>query len=447
MVGSGLGVLTSALLNTACLLGNPSSPGFPSAINPVFDVGETVAFNYATDALGVYNSLPGKTVITEFQPSHGWNTNSGGSHNYNSQADPIIGTQHFQLTTNGSQGYKYCQDVPLAQAFDFSGKNLAVLMKIDGVDRLDEFQIILGSATSFAAETWRRYGNLEGSQGVKWFSDGEWTLFVMPMNTEHTSAALFDETSVRSIRIAFRDDASSALTVDVQAVATYAPPASPSASIIFDDAHESVQSLAAPVLQGHNIKASIAAPHDVLGTGSYMSVEELQALQNTHGWEIVGHATGNDQTADTQAQVVAYLAASKAFWTANNLFVYGWVYSGGEYGAVSDNANIRVRDLVETAGFKWARTVHEKIPASLPASDPFKLPTIYITNVDTPASVIANIDAALAAGMWPILVFHRIVAGAATQTTEYPVADFTTIINHLATQNISVQVPSRVIRG
>lgn len=440
MVGFGLGVVTAALLSSSTLSGGLS------AVNPVFDEGESVEFTYPTSALGVYNALPGKTVVSEFQPSHGWNTNSGGSHDYNSNANPIIGTQHFQLTTDGAQGYKYCQDVPLANSYDFTGKNLAVLMKVDGVDQLDEFQIILGSDTGFTTGTWVRYGNLEGSQGVKWLSDDEWTLFILPLNTDHTAAANFDSSAVRAIRIAFRDDASEALTVDVQAVVAYTPPANPSASIIFDDAHSSVQTHAVPILNAANIPAAIAAPHDVLGTGSYMPVEELQALQNTHGWEIVGHATGNNQTADNQATVAAYLAASRSFWATNGLFVYGWVYSGGEYGAVADNPAVRVRDLVEAAGFEWARSVHEKIPASLPASDPFKLPVVYITNVDTPAQINAIVDKALAAGMWPILVFHRLVTGVPSQTTEYSVADFTAIVNHLTAQAIDVQVPSRVIR-
>ena len=420
-------------------------PPVVTPVNPAFGVGEAVEFPHAFDALGIYSSIPNKTVITEFQAGHGFNTNSGGSHNYNSTTSPIIGTQHFELTTNGAQGYKYCQDVPLPASHDLTGKHLAILMKIDGIAQLDEFQVLLGNNGGFASGEFIRFGNLEGSQGVKWFGDNEWGLFVLPINTDSNNPT-FDFTDVSAIRIAFRDNAVTPLNVCVQAIATFPQHANPAASIIFDDAHESVDLLAAPVMIARGIKGCIASPHDVLGQGSYMDVSLIQDLQNNHGWEVAAHATGNDMTAMTEAAAAAYLMASRAYWSSKNLFVYGWVYSGGEWGAISDNPNKTVRELVQDAGFAWARTVHERIPASLPAQDPMKLPTVYVTNADSPASVIADIDQALAAGMWPIIVFHRIVEGATSQTTEYNLADFTTIMDHLANQGIDVQVPSVVIR-
>lgn len=395
------------------------------------------------NALGTYNSL-NKTVITEFQSGHGFNTNAGGSHDYNSTTEPIIGTQHFELTTDGAQGYKYCQNVPLPQSYDLTGKNLAILLKIDDVANLDEFQIILGNNGGFSTGEFIRYSNLEGSQAVNWFSDNEWALFVLPLNTDNNNPT-FDFTDVSAIRIAFRDKATSAINVLVQAIAIVDIPSSPKASIIFDDAHESVGNLAFGVMAGLGIVGSIAAPHDVLGTGSYMSVAQLKTLQDDNGWEIVGHATGNNQTADTEATVAAYLAASKAFWPANGIFTQGWVYAGGEYGPVSDNPNIRVRDLVQASGFTWARTINEKLPESIPPGDPFKLRVVYVTSSDTAASVISAIDLAIAAGMWPIIVFHRIVSGIPTINTEYNLGDFTTIMNHLDTSGIVVDTPSNVL--
>ena len=420
-------------------------PPVVTPVNPAFGVGEAVEFPHAFDALGIYSSIPNKQVFTEFQAGHGFNTNSGGSHNYNSTTDPIIGTQHFELTTNGTQGYKYCQDVPLTASYDVTNHNLAILLKITGIAHLDEFQFFLGNNNTLSVN--RKFSNLEGSQGVMWFGDGEYQCFIVNLNSESSDTGTFDPADVSAIRLAFRDKgAVDTVNVQIQAIASFPKNTNPAASIIFDDAHESVDLLAAPVMKSRNIKGCIAAPHDVLGTGSYMSVSLMQDLQNNHGWEIAGHATGNNMSTMTEADASAYLIASRNYWFDNDLFVYGWAYSGGVWGAISDNPNKTVRDLVREAGFVWGRTIHERIPASLPPQDPMKLTTVYVTNADTPASVIADIDRALAGGMWPIIVFHRIVNGATTQTTEYNLADFTTIMDHLVNEGIDVQVPSVVIR-
>lgn len=403
------------------------------------------AYSLISSPLSIYAALPGRSIITEFQGGHGWNSNAGGSQNYNATTDPIIGSQHFSLTTNPAGTYKYCQRTVLASTVDMTAKNMAVLMRVNSLSNLDEMQLFLfnGGGTS----VYRKFSNLEGSQSTKWFYDGEWCLFTVPLDGDYADTGAFDISAVTGIRIAFDDDNSGAVTVYLQAVATFDRPATKHASIIFDDGHDSVFDIAKDIMVANGVVGAIAVPHDQIGSGSYMDIGSIKTLAAL-GWEVVAHATGNDQTADNEAVVTAYMAASRAYFHSARINVHGWVYAGGEYGAVADNPNATIKSLASDAGFVWARTINEASYETLPAADPMKLRVIYVTNADMPASVNALVDQALATGGWPILVFHRIVASGADETTKYLTDDFTTIVEHMAgISGLQVQTPTAVLRA
>ena len=412
--------------------------------NPVFGH-KPVSFSFPKTALDSYNALPNKTVLTEFASGHGWNSNKGGSHNYSATTGSIIGSRHFRITTDGTGSSKYCQDVPLIASYDLTGKNIAILCKFDNVDDLHEIQLTMGNNGGLLSGSRIRYSNIEGSQGTKWLEPNRWHCLIVPLNSKNNNAS-FDFTDVSAFRLSIRDKNSTPITMQIQAVAAYTPTASAGASIIFDDAHDSVWNKAVPYMTARGVKGSIAAPHDALNTGSYMTLPQLQELQNDHGWEIVGHATGNDQRVEGRATVEAFLTSQRAYWKANDLFVYGWVYAGGEYGPYTDDPTRTIRDSVEDAGFEWARVIHERFQPSLPVNDAFKLSTVYVNNVDTVLTLTNQIDDALEAGLFPIIVFHRITDTNADQSTEYLTANFEAIIDHLVNNNIDVDIPSKIIQ-
>lgn len=386
------------------------------------------SLNIIDAPLAVRSILPNRLPITDMQNGHGWGTNAGGSHNYNSTTDPILGTQHFEATTNGASGYKYFQETTLPAPIDLTGKNLEVLIKIDNTDNLDEFQLFVGNN---GLADFRKYSNLEGSQGRKWLLDDTWQAFTIALDRDYTTSGAPDMSAITSIRGAIRDNGTP-LTFMVQAIDAFDQWATPPVSFIFDDGRRSILTEAAPILAAASMTAAIAMPHDALGLNDYLTIAEIKQFE-LDGWEIAGHATGNDETTKTAAEINTYLAAARAYWEAQRVSVSGFVYAGGEFGAYSGAVGTStIADLVADAGFNWARTIHEQSPETLPIADPYRIRTIYVTNADAPAAVTADIDEALATGCWPVLVFHQIVPAGAAQTTEYNRADFQAIVDHVA---------------
>lgn len=402
-------------------------------------------YSLYTTPLEVYNSLPGKDVLTEMQAGHGFNTNAGGTHEYNSTRYPIIGTQHFWAETNGAQGYKYCQDIPLASTFDFTGKNLSILMRIDNLPELNEFQLFLGNGGGLSIS--RKYSNLEGSQTTKWFADGEYALFTFLLGHEFTESASFDISQVDAIRLAFRDNNGVAIQFSIQAIASFDQWAGDKKAIImFDDGRRSVWEAAKAELDSRGMVASVAMPHDQVGNTAYLSLEELTTLRDS-GWEIVGHATGNNQTEDTEAVVRTYIQEGVQYWIDNRFQVSGWVFAGGEYGPVSDNADKTVLEIVREEGYLWSRVINEANYETLPIADPSKIRPIYVTNVNTVAQITASIDEVYASGGMVMIVFHRLVDASPSATTEYLTTDFALILDHLASiTGVTTARPTDVVR-
>lgn len=199
-------------------------------------------------------------------------------------------------------------------------------------------------------------------------------------------------------------------------------------SFTFDDSLQSAYTQAAPTLAKYGLTGTDAAITNCVGMTTvpntcrantdtpYMTWAQVQALQNTYGWEIASHTVDHDCLATsaatdpsdcqtnllTQAQVDAELANSKSTLAAHGINATDFVPPYGDY-------NMMV--LAQIA--KYYATMRQFANSSnntnvWPYSD-YYLWDYMVQEKTTPvASVETAINNAIANKQWLILTFHNI---------------------------------------
>jgi peptidoglycan/xylan/chitin deacetylase (PgdA/CDA1 family) len=232
--------------------------------------------------------------------------------------------------------------------------------------------------------------------------------------------------AINSVRIYVRDGATGPLNVWVQELSYFTPALDYGiVSFTFDDGSASAYSLALPKLSQYGYPATAYISRDNIGKpGGWMTLADLTALQNTHGWDIAAHGSIDLSTLNA-TDCEAEIQAMKDY-LANNGF------NGGDYLAYPKgnlNTNI-VLPLVQEY-FTNARLSGSEVHESFPPGNEYALYAYHVSATTTPATIAREVEAAIANHDWLILVFHDIVASGASGTLQYNVADFDTVVDNI----------------
>lgn len=222
----------------------------------------------------------------------------------------------------------------------------------------------------------------------------------------------------------------------------YAGFSKPQVAVMFDDGYSSVIDTAYPYMAARGIVGSCAVISSKVDTANFMTAANLATL-HAAGWAMVGHTVDHTATsgsparwlqdanqATCQAQIEGsrdYLI-SQGFTRDNEHLIFCSPY--GEWSA-------NYKAAADAAGILMFCTLAAADPAQ-PQSCPFadSIPgSRYVPRVSTirtwsVAQITAYIDAAIASGTSIILLFHKIVVGAAANI-EYEEASFKLVIDHL----------------
>ena len=157
--------------------------------------------------------------------------------------------------------------------------------------------------------------------------------------------------AINSVRMYFKDGGTGPLNVWVQEIAYFTPTLDHGiVSFTFDDGFASNYTRALPILSSYDYPATAYVAREQIGlSGSdWMNLAQLQALQNTYGWDIAAHGSINLATLNA-ADCEAEIQAIKAWLKAKG-------FNGGDYLAYPNggmNTNI-VLPLVQTVFHKCA---------------------------------------------------------------------------------------------
>lgn len=206
----------------------------------------------------------------------------------------------------------------------------------------------------------------------------------------------------------------------------------PSVLITFDDAIETVYSVAYNYMQTKQMKGTVYVPSSVIGGVGRMTQANLVEM-NMNGWDIANHSsdgTGFVTGGLSDAQIIANLTSCKTFLDGLNLSRASahLAYPNGEY-----NQTV-IADVI-TAGMLTARTAHEDQPMALPLLFPYQIhlggSNSNITDADALADVKARIDILVSSKVIGCLLFHG-VGGAG----EFSVADFQALMDYIISKGV-----------
>jgi hypothetical protein len=417
------------------------------------------------DSTGAWSASPGyypgaqaprvpRTVLTQFQAGHGFvltSANSGASNlNDTTAGNFICGKQAATVVTVGdSASIANITKTGLA-AIDTTGMYLLVRFRLSSALNPQTLHLDLGNDSAFA-NMWRwQFADIVSTLGAGFSYDGEWEQIILSF-ADATVTGSPTRSGVTALRLRARDTGTP-LTVQWQEISLVPEPAQifPNGvvSVCFDDGYQTQYDNARPVMDSYGFRATAFVIREGLGTSGNMTLAEVKSLQDDLNWEIGLHA---DTTAVHQASDVSSvldtvetdLRHEKTYFQVNGLKGSDvFAYPAGLW-------NPSVTALLSRYT-RAGRLNFFKTQETFPPAQPYKLRACgaisSASGGHTATQVNGFIDTAKASRSWLILIFHKIVTGAVTTTTECSLTDFTSIMSHLTASGMPVRTIGEVMR-
>jgi peptidoglycan/xylan/chitin deacetylase (PgdA/CDA1 family) len=384
-------------------------------------------------------------VVTEFQSGHGFVANAGGASNLDDTTDFVLGTQSASITSNGAGAAKTLRRTGMA-AMDFTGKMPKIWVKVTNLLKASSLQLYLGD-TNLA--NYYRF-SFRSSQGQRWTTEGDWVSFTLSWSpTHYTVTGTPNRAAITDVQFRVVDDATGAVTLQVNGLAAVDEPTvkypNGVLSLTFDDDYVSQYSVALPLLAAQGYKGTAYVINDTVGTAGHLTVAQLTEMQNTYGWDVSAHAhllaNHNTSYPNMTATAVEDDMVDTRAWLISNGF-RGYDHCAYPKGEFTGALNIL---SISGTYFSSCRTIYTGQRETYYPSDYRKIRVQYVTNATTLADLQTAIDNAVTAKEWIVLVFHNLVSTAPAVTTEWPVADFTSLISYIAGKPIAVKSMSQVL--
>jgi hypothetical protein len=389
-----------------------------------------------------------KTVFQQFQAGHGYEKSAGTGTLSEDTSDFVVGTQSLKLVTAGDEVQTQVRKKSVGP-YDFTGRDLRVTFKVEGLAHVETFEIFLSSDNLATNNV--HYPISEPIQ--PYIADGEWASVTISWGdlVNNFPPGTISRSKVNFVEFRFEDDGKAPVTFHVNEVAAVPEPSAGVVSIVFDDGWESTYTRARPYLDKYGYRAGSCIIRDVVGTAGYMSLSQLRNLQTMSGWDVFAHA---DTVADHNAGyanledsvVEAELQGIKR-WLIENGFkrrdLFAWPQ--GSYTASQMPIARRFFSGVRgtTGGHGGSGGAHE----TFPPGDAGRLRTWTIGNAATASEVEAALSQCSTYKSWLILSFHQIVASGAKSGTETNEAAFKEMIDKVAAGGVAVKTVSEVLEG
>jgi peptidoglycan/xylan/chitin deacetylase (PgdA/CDA1 family) len=420
--------------------GGGSTTAVPTGITGIIDY---------TGLLGPISKPPPRqtpTMITTFQAGHGWSvTGTGATSNANDTTDFVLGSQAIRGTSNGAGATTNIRRAAAPNA-DLTTKSVRLLIKVDNLANLNSLSLYMGSAAFANFYLVPIYNPGDG----KTLREGEWTW--LEVNFNGASAATLTGTpskaTITDWQLQWTDTGGVPVTVHCNAIGIVNDPAAfPNGvvSITFDDTWVNQYTNAMPILDRYGFPASAMTIADQVGVdAAHMTLAQLRAMHDLHGWEVAGHAysaAGHNTTftALSATDLDNELRALKTWLVANGFGQYDYLaYPLG-------NTNPAVEQTVRKY-FSASRTIVPAPAQVLPMVFPNRLRSKSLANTTTTAQIQTLVDNAYNNKNWLILTFHNVLP-TATLSTDYSVANFTTITDYLNTRGIPIRTVGEVMRA
>jgi peptidoglycan/xylan/chitin deacetylase (PgdA/CDA1 family) len=384
-----------------------------------------------------------QTMVNAMQSGHGASVNGVvTSSNLNDTSDAALGTQHASLVTqlNTAASIRKLANPNI----DMTGKSTVIWVKVDDITHLSTIDLYLGNAS--LANFFRFRVHTQGTAEAYSINSGEWVRLVVNWGDLASTTGAPVRTTITDWQIRVLDDNVGTVTFRVGGIATVPEPTQwPNGvvSLTFDDGYDSQFNEARKKMDTYGFPGTAYLIRDRIGTANFMTLAQLQQLQERSGWQIAAHANttadhDNRLTSLTPDQLDADFRALKNWLLRNGFNGFDdFALPGGAFNPTVLAALAR--------HFRSARTISDITHETIPVHHRLRLRSRTVISTDAAATIQTLIDNAFANKQWLILTFHKIVTSPAN-TGEYSIANFGTIIDYLNTKGIPVMTVGDVLR-
>ena len=332
-------------------------------------------------------------------------------------------------------------------ATDARNQQLKVFLSVQNFAQASELTLLAGDAGLTNAFQFR----LRGGQGQQWITDGDMVGISVSWSPDnYTTVGNPNRAFITDVAVRVADSAQGVpVSVKVESVGLVPEPRDrfPDGvlTFTFDDNWDDMVQVGAPALAKYNFPATAFVIVDRVGMGERATLGDLKSLQE-NGWDIAAHAftsVHHDQRWPLLPANVAEddLVDTRAWLMSNGFNGYDHcAYPGGDFTSASTSVLPMVAKY-----FASCRTIYQRQREASPPSDPRKLRVLYVTNAVSLLAAQQAVTYARANREWIIVVFHKLVDGAASATTEWPASDFLALVDHVKQSGIDVQTVTQVL--
>lgn len=392
-----------------------------------FDISNIYSFIQSASSL---NALE-EWYISEVTDEEYTDNTHGGSVSVNKNENSL----EIIPPTNGSY-FEVMRDVHI----DLSNDNIYFKIKINKISNLSGLDLYLSN------NKWGEYNryNIESSsydvnRDNEWlqFGVGKGDLREVKLGGWEKNSSSFDWSQIDGIKFVASSNESSDVKISISDFNLVPDQKEARAVIIFDDGWSSVLD-AAKIMNKYGMKGNVPIITDSVGTKRYLTLTDLEMLQNTYGWNIVNHTSLHKDAVDdyvNRDNIKGYLddvTDALQYLIKNNInSAPNWfIYPHGK-------TNGLIKEIVGKY-YKFARATVDG-PELFPFAEPLevKVFSVYSDRANT-TDVHNAVRDAVENNQTIMLMFHKFSAGIPSVYTELQLSEFDVILKDMKEQGIKV---------
>ncbi len=381
------------------------------------------------------------TWSQQFQAAHGWTP--GGTGTASAEANDtsvfVRGTQSVRVTTNGTGKQSYVRKTGMT-AQNLTGKMIRLVLRVEDVTNLSKLVFYLGSGSLANHFSWTLHSH--STTAANYVQSGEWVTVHLQWADVTGAAGTYSisasgtpstKTGFTDMSFAVYDNAGGPVTYRLQAVEVIPDTVSvfPKGvvSITFDDSHKSIHDLARPVMDQFGYSGTVYNIADAIGTGSFLTIDQMRSMQNFSGWEMAGHSYANATHTASYPKLTAEQADDdfrklREWMVGNGFTSEHFAYPHGAFQKTTDGVPV---DQIASRHFTTARSIISETIESFAPAMPYRLKALTGINDGTGIGGTAltkvtgtggRLDRCVNSADWLILCLHKVVEGAPATSTE-----------------------------
>lgn len=331
-------------------------------------------------------------------------------------------------------------DVSRNANLDLSNQNIYFKVKIENNLILQGFDFYISN------NNWEKYArfNVQSSsydidRSGEWlqFGIGKGDLRNIKLGNWIKSSPSFNWSKIDNIKFVAQSEKGRNVTIDIKDFSLVHDQKEGRAVVVFDDGWSSVLD-ATVSMNKYNMKGNIGVITSSVGKRNYLSLDNIKALQNEYGWNIVSHSSLHKNAVNEYVNNNNLSGLDNDVSDALQYLIQNDINSAPNWYIYPDGSTDGAVKKVISKYYKFGRAT-TNVPELFPFAEPLEVGVFPIYSDRTkPIDVHNAVSDAIKYKQTIFLMFHKISKEAPSVFTETSLNDFDTIVEDINKQGIKV---------